>query len=92
MYYVIEFGGKQYLANKGKILSLPKINSKVGDEIELNVLSSLGESADFSPSTIKARIEEHKKDRKIIVLKKIRRHRHEKKIGHRTCLTLVSVL
>ncbi|WP_342262180.1 50S ribosomal protein L21 [Alphaproteobacteria bacterium endosymbiont of Tiliacea citrago] len=93
MKYIIESGGKQYLATKGKTLALPKIDAEVDSVIDLKVLSTVADEAlDFSVTSVKAKIKEHKKDKKVIAFKKIRRHGYERKKGHRTHLTLVSVL
>lgn len=93
MYYIVEAGGKQYMANKGKILFLPKIDAQVDSIIDLKVITTITENgSSFSESTIKAQVKEHKKDKKVITFKKIRRHGYERTKGHRTELTVVSIL
>lgn len=93
MKYVIESGGKQYIAKQGQVLPLAKIEAEVDSVVELKVLSAINEdNIDFSITSVTAKVEEQKKDKKIVAFKKIRRHRYEKKKGYRSCITLVRVL
>lgn len=94
MKYVVESGGKQYLATVGSILVLPKINVEVDSIVQLKVLSTLGgkEEANFSIKSVDVKIKAHKKGKKVIAFKKKRRHGYERKKGHRSDLTVVSVL
>lgn len=92
MNYVIESGGKQYLTSQGKILVLPRIKAEIGDIIDLKVVSSVANVVSLDPMDLKAEVKEHKRGKKVITFKKIRRHGYEKKKGHRTDLTVVRVL
>lgn len=93
MKYIIESGGKQYIAEQGKTLVLSKIKGKVGSVINLKVISTLqDQKLNTNVTTIQGEIKQQKRDKKNIVFKKIRRHNYEKKIGHRSYITLVSVL
>lgn len=92
MKYIVESGGKQYLAAKGQTLVLSRIKAEIDSVVDLKVLSVVGDELDFSVPTVQAKVLEHKKDKKVVVFKKIRRHGYERKKGSRAHLTLVSII
>ena len=97
---IFENRGKQYKAQKGDVLKLPRLNSlKKGDQFNIDKVifykNENGESIIGSPIvknvTVKATVLEQVRDKKIIVFKKKRRHNYRRKIGHRQELTLVKI-
>ena len=95
MLAVFESGGKQYLAEQGKILKLERVDAAVGNVITAdNVLMvSCNGSIQFNPasSLIKMYVLEQKRDKKVIVFKKKRRKNYRRKQGHRQNITIVQV-
>ncbi len=92
MFAVIEEGAKQYLVHIGDIIKVEKIDAEVGSAINFSkvVLTSSGlvSSADVK---VTAEVLEHKKNKKVIVFKKKRRHNYRRKNGHRQNITVVKV-
>ncbi len=92
--------GKQYKVQVGDFLKLPKIsNLKKNDSVTFDEIiffkNENGDSFIGSPLvkgvSIKAKVVDQIKDKKIIVFKKKRRHNYRRKIGHRQDLTLLKV-
>ena len=93
--------GKQYKAKVGDFLKLPKINNlKKDDSVIFEEIiffkNEKGDSFIGSPLvkgvSIKAKVVDQIKDKKIIVFKKKRRHNYRRKLGHRQDLTLIKIL
>lgn len=90
--FIIVTGGKQYLADKGSKLILPKIEAEIGSIIKLEVIASFDEKKlDSTKQFVEAEVLETGKTDKVIGLKKNRRHRYEKKIGSRSLYTKVLI-
>ncbi len=101
MTIIFQNRGKQYKVKVGDFIKLPKINGlKKNDEFLLNEIiffkNDKGESFIGSPMvegiSIKTKVVDQIRDKKIIVFKKKRRHNYRRKIGHRQDLTLLKVL
>ncbi len=90
MYAIIQAGGKQYQVSPGEIVDLEKIPGEVGEEIALedvllvnddeNILVGTPQVDDVS---VKAKILEQGRDKKITVFKMKRRKQYRRKQGHR---------
>ena len=98
MYALIEIKGKQYKAEKGGLLKVDKFESEKGASLELgNVLLVGGESGVKIGSpyvtsvTIKALVEDHGKDAKIVGFKFKKRKNYRRNWGHRAEFTLLKV-
>tara|TARA_Y100000589_G_C26751906_1_gene466108 strand:- start:161 stop:550 length:390 start_codon:yes stop_codon:yes gene_type:complete len=100
MYAIIEHKGKQYKVSKGDILKLPRSSDVKKNDIMTfdNILILKNEnnqviigSPKVSGVTVKAKVIEQIRDKKIIVFKKKRRHNYRRKIGHRQDLTLIKI-
>ncbi len=98
MYAVIRSGGKQYEAKPGKVLKLEKLPGAVGEAVDLQdvLLYSDGEQVEVgkplvSGVTVKGKIVEQDRHRKIIVFKSKRRKDCRKKQGHRQYYTAVRI-
>ena len=92
--------GKQYKANVGDYLKLPKLSDlKKNDLISFEEIifykNEKGESFIGSPFVkgivINAKVVDQIRDKKVIVFKKKRRHNYRRKIGHRQDLTLLKI-
>ncbi len=95
MQALIEISDKQFLVKQGDKLFVPHQKAEVGNVIELKPLASVDrENTSMAPAgtTIQLKVLEHVKDDKIIVFKKKRRKRYQKRNGHRQLMTQVEVL
>lgn len=99
MYSIIETGGFQYKAELGKVLSIPSLaDAEVGSELELKsvLLFANGKEAKvgtpvLADALVKVEILRHDRSDKVLVFKKKRRKRYERKKGHRQGFTEVLV-
>ena len=91
--YIIELGGKQYLAKNNELITVPCINSEIDQIIEVKVISEIEEkTVNTEEQFIKAQVIAHKKSKKIYSFKKNRRKRYSRKKGHRDNLTILKII
>ncbi len=98
MYAIVQTGGKQYKVTPGEVLKVEKLPGEVGDEIELQdvrLVANDGELLIGTPVledvTIKAKILEHGKAKKVTIMKKKRRKGYKVKKGHRQPYTAIEI-
>ncbi len=98
MFAVMEAGGKQYKVAKNDVISVEKMNAKVGGEIKISkvLLSKDGNSIQVgSPylkgSHIVCEVLRQAREPKVIAYKYKRRKSEKKKIGHRRNVTVLKV-
>jgi large subunit ribosomal protein L21 len=98
MYALVEFKGKQYKAEKGIVLKVDKIEGEQGSAIDIDsvlMVSDGGSVKVGSPYvagvTVKAVLESHGKDKKIVVFKYEPRKDYRRKQGHRQQYSLIRV-
>ena len=98
MFVVIKNGGKQYKLQSGDIVKLDYLGEDKGKILSLNeVLACNIDNKDFIGSPylknveVKIQILENKKDKKVFVFKKRRRHNSRRLNGHRQSLSVVKV-
>lgn len=99
MFAIIKTGGKQYRVLVNDIIRVEKLAANTGDIVELtDVLMVGGDNNQLKVGTplvngakVKAEVLEQIRDRKILVFKKIRRHNHRRKNGHRQELSVLRV-
>ncbi len=98
MYALVVIKGKQYKASKGDVLRVDKIDKEKGEAVEWNSVVMLRGDNEVkigtpyvSGSTVKARVEDHIKDKKVIIFKYKRRKNYRRKRGHRQQYTLVKI-
>lgn len=98
MYAVIAAGGKQYRVETGEILRVEKLEGDVGAEVAFDQVLMLGGGEDVqigrpvvAGASVKARIVEQGKHRKVLVFKYKRRKRYRRKQGHRQLFTAVRI-
>ena len=97
-YAIIKTGGKQYRVREGDFLTVEKLEGDSGDIILFDnvLLTSLkgnvfvGEPL-VDGATVKAKIEEQTKGKKVISLRYKNKTRHRVKTGHRQKLTNVII-
>jgi len=98
MYALIEIKGKQYKAEKGGLLKVDKFENEKGASLELgNVLFVGGENGVkigdpyVAGVTVKALVEDHGKDAKVVGFKYKKRKNYRRNWGHRAEYTLLKV-
>ena len=98
MFAVIKSGGKQYKVALGTILKLEKIDAKKSSGIIFKEVLMVKNDTSYELGSpylknveVKGKVLEHKKDKKVIVFKKRRRHNSRRKNGHRQNLSVVQI-
>ena len=98
MYALVEIKGKQYKAEKGSLLKIDKLAQVKGESIDFDsvlLVKNEGEVKVGTPyvegAAVKATVEDHGKDKKVVVYKFKRRKNYRRKQGHRQQYTLVRV-
>ena len=100
MFAIVKTGGKQYKIKENDIILVEKLSNKKGDSINLNeILLLSNDKKEIKIGTpllkgisVKAKVLEQKKNKKIIVFKKKRRKNYKKTIGHRQNFTVLKIL
>lgn len=89
-YAILEAGGKQYIAKEGETIDVDRLPSEVGDNVQWkDVLLYVddGKVSVGSPvvkgATVKGKLVEQVKARKLLVFKYKTRERYRRRIGHR---------
>jgi large subunit ribosomal protein L21 len=98
MYAIVEVAGFQYRVEPDTVISVPRIEKKVGEEVTLEqvMLVSDGEDVKIGRPFVKGAkvtgvVVSHKRDKKIVVFKFKRRKAYRRKTGHRQDLTEIRV-
>ena len=98
MFVIIKNGGKQYKVQSGDIVKLDYLGEDKGKKLSLKeVLACNVDNKDFIGNPyldnveVKVEILENKKDKKVLVFKKRRRHNSRRLNGHRQSLSVVKV-
>ena len=98
MFVVLKNGGKQYKVQTGDIIKLDYLGQDKGKTLSLKeVLACNVDSKDYIGSPylnnveVKIEILENKKDKKVLVFKKRRRHNSRRLNGHRQSLSVVKI-
>ena len=98
MIAIVKTGGKQYKVKIGQVLKVEKLKGKKGDDISLNNVLTISDDSNQiigNPSvkgaSIKAKILEQTRGKKIIVFKKRRRKNYQSTRGHRQYLTVLKI-
>jgi large subunit ribosomal protein L21 len=99
MYAVVEIKGKQYKAQEGDLLKVDHVEGSNGDPLEFDSVLMLRSDDDKvsvgSPyvkgAKVKAVVEEHGRERKIVVYKYKRRKGYRRRRGHRRQYSMLRV-
>ena len=98
MFVVIKNGGKQYKVQTGDIVKLDYLGQDKGKTLNLKeVLACNVDNKDYIGTPflknveVKVEILENKKDKKVLVFKKRRRHNSRRLNGHRQSLSVVKI-
>ncbi len=98
MISIVEQGGFQFKVTEGDTINVPLISGEKGEEVTLNRVLLVGEGEEVKIGTpevegaeVKAKIVDHGKNRKVLVMKKKRRKDYKKKNGHRQDYTQLQI-
>ena len=98
MFAVIKSGGKQYRIALGSILKLEKIDAEKNNSVVFKEVLMIKNETSYelgspflSNVEVKGKILENKKDKKVLVFKKRRRHNSRRLNGHRQSLSVVKI-
>ena len=98
MYAVIKTGGKQYKVAQGDLLKVEKLDAEPGAEVEISEVLMVVDGDNVQVGTpvvesasVKAKVIEHGKAKKVIVFKKKRRKGYKVKRGHRQHYTTLEI-
>ena len=98
MYAIIKAGGKQFKAEKGQTLRLPRMNAEPGSKVSFDevLLTSDGDKIVAGSPTVKGasvigEVVGEVKGEKIYVFKFKRRKNYRRKTGHRARFTDVKI-
>ncbi|MGI9439587.1 MAG: 50S ribosomal protein L21 [Parvibaculales bacterium] len=99
MYAVIQTGGKQYCVSKDDVISVERVDGKIGDKVKFDEVLMLGES-NKAPSigrpylagaSVAAQVLEQGRADKISVIKFKRRKNYHRTKGHRQHETVLKI-
>ncbi|MBF0359901.1 MAG: 50S ribosomal protein L21 [Oligoflexia bacterium] len=100
MYSVVEIAGHQYNVAPGKLIDVDKLQHSEGATIDLDKVLFVGGEAPIigkpfiNGAVVKAKVIRHAKDKKILMVKRMR-GKWQKKRGHRqqfTCLLITEII
>ena len=98
MYALVEFAGKQFKVEEGAQIKVPLVTEKVGGKVNIDKVLYFDDGKNKVVGTpfidgmsIDAKVEEHGRDRKIVVFKFKRRKGYQRKNGHRQQYSVLSV-
>lgn len=98
MFAVVKTGGKQYRVAEGDVIKVEKLEGEAGKKIKLDEVLMIGDEKGvkvgdplIKGANVTAEVLEQKKDKKITVFKKKRRHNYRRKKGHRQEITVLKV-
>ena len=98
MYAIIKCGGKQLKVEKGATVLVERLDAEVGSSVVLDQVLLVADGDKLTVgtplvtgATVKAKVEEQIRDKKVIVFKKKRRQNYRRKKGHRQYLTVLKM-
>jgi large subunit ribosomal protein L21 len=98
MFAVIRTGGKQYKVAPNDVIFVEKLPVEAGATIDLDDVLMVGDDEGATTGTpelsgvhVTATVLEQKRDDKVLVFKKRRRHNYRRKNGHRQYLTVLRI-
>ncbi len=100
MYAIVTTGGKQYKVSQDEVINVEKLDAKVGDKINLDVMMLVdGDKVTNGNPLVKgaevvAEVVEQGKEEKVVVFKYKAKKNYRRKQGHRqpfTALKIISV-
>ncbi|MBN2553971.1 MAG: 50S ribosomal protein L21 [Spirochaetales bacterium] len=98
MYALVEIKGKQYKAAEGSLLKVDRFDTQPGDQVEFDSVLLVSDEQKVQVGQpyvkgvkVKAVVEEHGRDKKILVFKYKKRKNYRRTRGHRQQFSLLRV-
>ncbi|MEC9490727.1 MAG: 50S ribosomal protein L21 [Halanaerobiales bacterium] len=98
MYAIIKTGGKQYRVEEGQIIKIEKLSAEEGENVEFDQVLAFADdnglkagSPILDGASVKGKVIEQGKNKKIVVFKYKPKIRYRKKTGHRQPYTRVLI-
>ena len=98
MYAVFVTGGKQYRAMPGEVLRVEKLDAEAGATVELKNVLMIGDGETITVGTpavagavVSAKVRNHGRHDKVMIVKFRRRKHHRKQMGHRQHYTEIEI-
>jgi large subunit ribosomal protein L21 len=99
MFSIVEQDGFQFKVSQGDTITVPRLDAEKGSEITMEKVLMVGEGDNVkigSPvvdgAVVKAKVLDHIKGDKVIIMKKKRRKTYKKRTGHRQLHTTLQIL
>jgi large subunit ribosomal protein L21 len=99
MFSIVEQDGFQFKVSQGDKLRVPRIDAEKGSEISLEKVLLIGDKDSVTVGTpvvsgavVKAKVLDHEKGDKIIIMKKKRRKTYKRRTGHRQQYTKIEII
>jgi large subunit ribosomal protein L21 len=98
MFSIVEQAGFQYKVTEGDTIKVPRIEAEKDSEISLEKVLMIQNGDQVKIGTpvvegavVKAKVVDHGKYRKIVIMKKKRRKGYKRKTGHRQLYTKIKI-
>ncbi len=98
MQAVIKTGGKQYKVSPGEVIRVERLDGEPGSELELSEVLMVVDGDNVSVgdpvlenASVKVKLVEHGKAKKVVVFKKKRRKGYKVKRGHRQQFSTIEI-
>ena len=98
MYALVDILGRQYKAEKGIALKIDKVESEKGNTLEFDKVLMLRNDEDLKIGApyldgikVTATVEDHVRDKKVVVFKYKKRKNYRRTKGHRQSYTIVRI-
>jgi large subunit ribosomal protein L21 len=101
MYAIIQIGAKQYKVKEGDVIKTEKIDKQPGEEFDVSDIILIGQRNNtqeeiyygekLKSATIRVKVLEHIKGKKITIIKFKPKKRYRRKKGHRQNYTILQI-
>jgi large subunit ribosomal protein L21 len=99
MFSIVEQDGFQFKVSQGDTIRVPLMDAEKGSEISLEKVLLVGDKDGVKVGTpvvsgavVKAKVLDHEKGDKIIIMKKKRRKTYKRRTGHRQQYTKIEIV
>lgn len=98
MYAIVDIAGKQFKVSKGDQINVPKLDGKAGKDVQFDKVLFVSDGSKVtvgnplvSSASVKAKIEDFGREKKVIIFKKKRRKGYQVTRGHRQDFTTLTI-